>query len=158
MAKKTKGRTILVAVDFSPVSDDVITYASELAARLEKHLIVLHVVHDPGDAPGYYRVKGRGKVLRRIEDTAREMNARFLARNRKRLPDNRRLRRAKSLLLTGLPVTRILEAVDRLQPWMVVMGSRGRTGMAHVMLGSKAEQVVRLSPVPVMVVKSSPGE
>lgn len=153
MAKKGRGRTILVAVDFSPVSDDVMTYASELAERLDKHLVILHVVHDPGEAPGYYHVKGHDKVLRRIEDVAREMLDKFLARTRKRLPDNRRLRRSKTLLPTGLPVTRILEVVDRLQPWMVVMGSKGRTGMAHVLLGSKAEQVVRLCPVPVMVVK-----
>ena len=153
MAKRSRGRTILVAVDFSPVSDDVMTYASELAERLDKHLVILHVVHDPGEAPGYYHVKGHDKVLRRIEDVAREMFDKFLARTRKRLPDNRRLRRSKTLLPTGLPVTRILEVVTRLQPWMVVMGSRGRTGMAHVMLGSKAEQVVRLCPVPVMVVK-----
>lgn len=153
MAKKGRGRTILVAVDFSPVSDDVMTYASELAERLDKHLVILHVVHDPGEAPGYYHVKGHDKVLRRIEDVAREMFDKFLARTRKRLPDNRRLRRSKTLLPTGLPVTRILEVVTRLQPWMVVMGSKGRTGMAHVLLGSKAEQVVRLCPVPVMVVK-----
>ena len=153
MAKRGRGRTILVAVDFSPVSDDVMTYASELAERLDKHLVILHVVHDPGEAPGYYHVKGHDKVLRRIEDVAREMFDKFLARTRKRLPDNRRLRRSKTLLPTGLPVTRILEVVTRLQPWMVVMGSKGRTGMAHVMLGSKAEQVVRLCPVPVMVVK-----
>ena len=153
MAKKGRGRTILVAVDFSPVSDDVMTYASELAERLDKHLVILHVVHDPGEAPGYYHVKGHDKVLRRIEDVAREMLDKFLARTRKRLPDNRRLRRSKTLLPTGLPVTRILEVVDRLQPWMVVMGSKGRTGMAHVLLGSKAEQVVRLCPVPVTVVK-----
>lgn len=153
MAKKGRGRTILVAVDFSPVSDDVMTYASELAERLDKHLVVLHVVHDPGEAPGYYHVKGHGKVLRRIEDVAREMLDKFVARTRERLPDNQRLRRAKTLLPTGLPVTRILEVVDRLRPWMVVMGSKGRTGMAHVLLGSKAEQVVRLCPVPVMVIK-----
>ena len=158
MAKKGRGRTILVAVDFSPVSDDVMTCASELAERLDKHLVILHVVHDPGEAPGYYHVKGHDKVLRRIEDVAREMFDKFLARTRKRLPDNRRLRRSKTLLPTGLPVTRILEVVTRLQPWMVVMGSKGRTGMAHVMLGSKAEQVVRLCPVPVMVVKGSRHE
>ena len=157
MAKRSGGRTILAVVDFSPVSDDVVTYASELAERLDKHLVILHVVHDPGEAPGYYHVKGHGKVLRRIEDVAREMFDKFLARNRKRLPGNRRLRRSKTLLPTGLPVTRILEVVTRLQPWMVVMGSRGRTGMAHVLLGSKAEQVVRLCPVPVMVVKG-PGQ
>ena len=153
MAKKGRGRTILVAVDFSPVSDDVMTYASELAERLDKHLVILHVVHDPGEAPGYYHVKGHGKFLKRIEDVAREMLDKFVAQTRERLPDNQRLRRSETLLPTGLPVTRILEVVTRLQPWMVVMGSKGRTGMAHVLLGSKAEQVVRLCPVPVMVVK-----
>ena len=158
MAKKSRGRIILVAVDFSPVSDDVMSYASELAERLEKHLVILHVVHDPGEAPGYYHVKGHDKVLRRIEDVAREMFDKFLARTRKRHPDNRRLGRSKTLLLTGLPVTRILEVVTRLRPWMVVMGSKGRTGMAHVLLGSKAEQIVRLCPVPVVVVKSSRPE
>ena len=158
MAKKLKGRAILAAVDFSPVSDEVMTRAAELAARLNKHLIVLHVVHDPGDAPGYYQVKGRGKMLRRIEDVAREMFGKFVARARKRIPDNPRVARLKPLLLTGLPVTRILESVDRLQPWMVVMGSEGRTGPSRLMLGSKAEQVVRLCPVPVMVVKRPRNE
>ena len=38
---------------------------------------------------------------------------------------------------------------------MVVMGSQGRTGLDHLLLGSKAEQVVRLSPVPVLIVKAS---
>ena len=56
------------------------------------------------------------------------------------------------MLVTGLPVSRILEVVDRMQPHMVVMGSAGRTGLAHVLMGSKAEQVVRLCPVPVTLV------
>jgi nucleotide-binding universal stress UspA family protein len=34
------------------------------------------------------------------------------------------------------------------------MGSQGRTGLAHVLLGSKAEQVVRLAPIPVTIVKA----
>jgi len=38
---------------------------------------------------------------------------------------------------------------------MIVMGSQGRTGLAHALLGSKAEQVVRLSPIPVTIVKSN---
>jgi len=37
---------------------------------------------------------------------------------------------------------------------MVVMGSQGRTGLKHMMLGSKAEQVIKLCPVPVTIVKS----
>ena len=158
MAKKLKGRVILAAVDFSPVADEVMACAAELAVGLNKRLIILHVVHDPGDAPGYYHVKGRGKVLMRIEEVAREMFGKFVARARKRFPHNRRVLRSKSLLLTGLPATRILETVGRLQPWMVVMGSEGRTGMSRLMLGSKAERVVRLCPVPVVVVKRPRNE
>jgi universal stress protein A len=39
---------------------------------------------------------------------------------------------------------------------MIVMGSQGRTGLAHLLLGSKAERVVRLSPIPVTIVKAEP--
>jgi nucleotide-binding universal stress UspA family protein len=56
-------------------------------------------------------------------------------------------------LVVGLPVTRILEVVDRFKPFLVVMGSEGRTGLSHMLLGSKAEQVVRLCPAPVTIVK-----
>jgi nucleotide-binding universal stress UspA family protein len=38
---------------------------------------------------------------------------------------------------------------------MIVMGSQGRTGLVHAMLGSKAEQVVRLASRPVMIVKTA---
>jgi nucleotide-binding universal stress UspA family protein len=37
---------------------------------------------------------------------------------------------------------------------MIVMGSKGRTGLSHILLGSKAEQIVRLSPIPVTIVKA----
>jgi nucleotide-binding universal stress UspA family protein len=37
---------------------------------------------------------------------------------------------------------------------MIIMGSQGRTGLSHLMLGSKAEQVVRLAKIPVMIVKN----
>jgi len=37
---------------------------------------------------------------------------------------------------------------------MIVMGSQGRTGLAHALLGSKAEQIVHLSPIPVTIIKA----
>ena len=38
---------------------------------------------------------------------------------------------------------------------MVVVGSKGRTGLKHVLIGSKASQIVQLCPVPVTVVKAN---
>lgn len=62
------------------------------------------------------------------------------------------------LLLVGLPVNRILEAAEKTGARMIVMGSQGRTGLARALLGSKAEQVVRLAPLPVMIVKTPEKE
>ena len=145
--------SILVPVDFSPVSGHVVTHANELAEATGRGLAILHVVHDPGEAPGYYRVKGRNKMLRRAEDVAGEMLQEFVADCRKRHPDSKPLQAARSVLVVGLPVTRILEVAKRLEAWSVVMGSAGRTGLSRFLLGSKAEQVLRLCPLPVTIVK-----
>jgi len=50
-------------------------------------------------------------------------------------------------------VNRILEVAEQNHARMIVMGSQGRTGLKHALLGSKAEQVVHLSPIPVTIVK-----
>jgi nucleotide-binding universal stress UspA family protein len=154
MTHKMKAQPILVPVDFSPCSEEALLYAADLAATLQFPLIVLHVVHDPGQAPGYYAMKGRKKQLRRMEDVAADMMEAFMLEIKKKHPDQAALAAADSRLVVGLPVTRILETAAKLQAGLIVMGSQGRTGLAHVLLGSKAEQVVRLSPIPVTIVKS----
>ena len=62
------------------------------------------------------------------------------------------------MLVIGLPVNRILEAAEKIDARMIVMGSQGRTGFVQAMLGSKAEQVVRLAARPVMIVKIAKNE
>lgn len=147
-------QSILVPVDFSPCSEEALLFAADLATCLPCPLIVLHVVHDPGQAPGYYAMKGRKKQLRRLEDIAADMLEEFMTGMKKKHPDRPALGTAETRLVVGLPVTRILETAEKLQAGMIVMGSQGRTGLARVLLGSKAEQVVRLSPIPVTIVKA----
>jgi nucleotide-binding universal stress UspA family protein len=53
----------------------------------------------------------------------------------------------------GVPKTAILDAIDDLPVDLVVMGTHGRTGIDHYLIGSVAEKVVRKSPVPVMTVR-----
>jgi nucleotide-binding universal stress UspA family protein len=153
MTKEDAHRPVLVPVDFSDYSEAALLCAAELAHVLGSPLVVLHIVHDPGEAPGYYSVKGRHKQLERMEDVAAEMLEQFLKKVREEHPGQAALKNATTKLLTGLPVNRILEAAKKTHARMIVMGSQGRTGLAHMMLGSKAEQVVRLSPVPVTIVK-----
>lgn len=154
MTAKDKNGPILVPVDFSPHSETALVCAAELAETLGNNLVILHVVHDPGDAPGYYSVKGRNEQLRRMEDVAAEMLDDFIRKMLKEHSGLPALEQATTMLVVGLPVNRIMESAEKIHARMIVMGSQGRTGLAHAMLGSKAEQVVRLAPVPVMIIKN----
>jgi nucleotide-binding universal stress UspA family protein len=154
MGAKAKDQAILVPVDFSAHSAVALECGADLAEALKVPLLVLHVVHDLGEAPGYYSVKGRGKQLRRMEDVAADMLDEFIHEARKKHPKHPALENAETVLVVGLPVNRILEVAKKSDARMIVMGSQGRTGLAHALLGSKAEQVVHLSPIPVTIVKA----
>lgn len=148
---------ILVVVDFSDYSYKALIYAAKLAEALSRSLKVLHVVHDPGDAPGYYSKskskKKYKKKLLKIEESAADMFADFIDSAVKEHSSTNVLRDAEMIQVNGLPVTRILEVEEKLKPYMLVMGSQGRTGLAHLMLGSKAEQVVQLAKSPITIIK-----
>lgn len=153
MSAKPKKRPILVPVDFSPHSELALLKACEFAECLDLPITVLHVVHDPGDMPSYYSRIAKKKQLVRVEDIADEMFSEFIVSIKKKYPDNKALKKIKTMLVKGIPVTRIMQVVDKVDAAMVVMGSLGRTGLTHVFLGSKAEQVVRQCPVTVTIVK-----
>jgi nucleotide-binding universal stress UspA family protein len=144
---------ILVPVDFSVHSEAALVLACRLAGCFDATPLVLHVVHDPGEMPGYYAKTLKKKHVHRIEDGAGQMLDAFLTRLAGAHPDLPGLAAPESLLIKGLPVTRILEVAKKYQVPLIVMGSQGRTGLQHLLLGSVSERVVQLSPVPVTVVK-----
>ena len=154
MTEKVARQPILVPIDFSPSSEAALLQAAELAEAMQAPISILHVVHDLSQAPGYEALKGRKKQLRRMEDIAADMAQEYMQEIQKKHPKLGALHNAETLLVVGIPVTRILEAADKVDARMIVMGSQGRTGLAHIMLGSKAEQVVRLAKMPVMIVKT----
>ena len=154
MAKNKDKNTLLVAVDFTSYSEKALIFASELAEKIEARLLVLHVIHDPAEAPGFYAQKGKKKkFLQSMEEAAEEMMERFLKKMRKEYPDQIPIQEAEPLLVVGTPVTRILEIAKKKKVYMIVIGSHGRTGLSHLLIGSKAERVVQLSTIPVTVVK-----
>lgn len=155
--KQKNAAPILVPVDFSRHSTAALLEAAKLAGCTGQQLLVLHVIHDPAEMPGYYGQVTKKKKLVRIEDLAREAFDEYLGQVRSAHPNIKPLAQCQELLVVGLPVTRILEVIERSGTTMVVMGSQGRTGLDHMMLGSKAEQVVRLSPAPVLIVKAPAG-
>jgi nucleotide-binding universal stress UspA family protein len=156
MAKKPAKTKLLVAVDFSPFSEEALIFAGGLAEKLEAQLLVLHVIHDPAEAPGFYAQKGKKKkFLKSMEEAADEMMEEFLLKMRQAYPDQISIQKAKPLLVVGTPVTRIVEVAKKKQVDMIILGSHGRTGLAHLLVGSKVQGVVHLSPIPVTVVKTA---
>lgn len=154
---KSGNKIILVPVDFSDHSKAALIQACEFAQLMSTSLMVLHVVHDPGEMPGYYAKLIKKKRSIRMQDIAAEAFQEFIAASIESYPRCSLLQEAELLMVIGLPVTRILEVVNELQPAMVVMGSQGRTGLKHLVIGSKAAQIVQLCPVPVTIVKNAPS-
>ena len=146
-------RPILVPVDFSDCSSSALTLAATLGDCLKVPLLVLHVVHDPNNMPGYYAKLRKKKQIHRMQDLASEMLEQFLRGVSKHNPALKALNKPDQMQVTGLPVKRILEVADKLDARMIVMGSRGRTGLSKLLLGSTAAQVVQLSTILVLVAK-----
>lgn len=146
---------VLVPVDFYPHSEAALKFAANIAQLMKAKVVVLHVVHDPVDVPGFYvHEEKKERRLRRMEDVAADMLAEFMKKVTEDYPELPAIKDAKTQLVVGIPVTRILEVVESLRPKCVVMGSQGRTGLSQVFVGSTAEKVVHLCPVPVTIVKS----
>lgn len=143
---------ILVAVDFSKDSEAALHWACGYADQVGAEVLVLHVVHDPLETPGAYR-RAEEDVLRPLEDLAAEMLAKFIETFGKAHSDLKAAAALKTQQVHGIPETRILEVAEKIDARMLVVGSRGLTGLPHLLLGSKAERIAQLSPRPVTIVK-----
>jgi nucleotide-binding universal stress UspA family protein len=144
---------ILCAVDFSPDSRAALLWACGQAQLTKTPLLLLHIVHDPASSPGFYR-KLDSDWLRPMSEVAEEMMADFLNQMRADNPDVSQLRSLEVKLVPGLPPGRIVEVARQISASLVVVGSRGRTGLPHILLGSVAERVAQTAPMPVVVVKA----
>jgi len=164
-------RCVLVAVDFSPEGDAAVDLAITLAEAMKAPLVMLHVIHDPAHAPGFYRDedepddKSRKKHEKRLAQRARtlrnaaeDMLRDYLERRRRAEPDRAVLESAHLALVTGTPASRIVEVAHERDARLIVMGTRGRSALSGILLGSNANRVVQLSRVPVTLVKAPESE
>ena len=144
---------VLVAVDYSKDSESAVVWACKFAKCVDAPLVILHVVHDPASSPGFY-LSDMHQEISTMQDVAERMMSEFLVRLRESEPTLERLRYPETLLLKGLPPGRIVDMAEELGAQIIVIGSRGMTGLPHLLLGSVAERVVELSDRPVVVVKN----
>lgn len=138
---------ILVAHDFSENSEHAFNYAFTLAKKLNARLIIIHVIHEAFDLRGFYFPHISFDVLdKEVEERAKEMMENFC---RKTFTD---FANYEAVVVVGVPHLEILKKAGQEKASMIVMGTQGLTGVAHLLFGSTAETVVRNAKCPVLVV------
>ena len=138
---------ILVPTDFSEYADDALDYAIALAQKLQARLTLLHAVETtPLEVaesatqrpPSYWQELGTGteqsmeEFLKRLHDVGLQ---------------------GETLIVHGVPFQAIIDTAKDKGADLIVMGTHGRTGLTHVLMGSVAERVVRMAPCPVLVTR-----
>jgi nucleotide-binding universal stress UspA family protein len=147
-------RPVLVPVDFSDCSRAALIYAARLTADTRTPLLVLHVIHDSGNDPGYYRREHDANPLLPIADVASEMLEDWLNKVRRENPElDKTFKRVRMRLVAGLPGKRIVEVGEAEHALMIVMGTRGRTGLSHLLRGSVTEYVMSHASTPVTTLR-----
>ncbi len=142
---------ILVPIDFSAPSDAALEYARTVATRFGASLHLLHVAEDP------YRALYSAEVyVPEVEGLRDEILADATSRLKNRLQssDIRELN-ATAEAVIGTPAGAIVEYAGAHEIDLIVMGTHGRGGMSHLLMGSVAERVVRTAPCPVLTVRQA---
>ena len=142
---------ILVPVDFSAHSDRAFRYAATLAHRLGAKLALLHVVEDPlvtgaWNAEVYVPnvpellnnlISGAERQLATLKESATALGV-----------------TTETAVITGRPAHTIVEQAKDGGFDLIVMGTHGRTGLSHVVMGSVAERVVQKANCPVLTMRA----
>lgn len=138
-------KRILAATDFGDASRRAIELATALAGECGADLTLLHVC----EVHGYSQT---GPIpydlLTPVAEQAQARLDELLGAVRETCP------RARSRVKVGVAWEQILAVAAELRADLVVMGTHGRRGLSHALVGSVAEHVVRLSPVAVLTVRA----
>ncbi|MDP6076330.1 MAG: universal stress protein [Myxococcota bacterium] len=143
---------ILVPLDFSRHADPILEWALHLAQEHRSKIVLLHVYHLPVEfqqlegaylpADFWTNVKQEaGQQLERHAEQARDRGI-----------------EVEAVVREGYPATVIVDEIENLNIDLVVIGTHGRTGLKHLLLGSIAERVVQHAPCPVLTVKPVPED
>ncbi len=140
---------ILCPVDFSDCSDHAMQYALALSEAYEAELQLLHVVEPPTAAyDGVIQAPVLSvETLEQFQATCRE-HLQAVAEEASKQYHN-----VTYHVASGVPWLAIVQAAKSAEIDLIVAGTHGRSGLAHALIGSVAEKLVRKAPCPVLTVK-----
>ena len=144
-------KTILVSLDFSPASTKALEQAVMLARKFQGNIHLVHV-QAPDEVSA---VPGAGHLMRECAESVTFLRERLAKTQRQHVPsfwpENCHLR-------TGRAYHEVCELAREIGADLIVLATRGHTGLKRILLGSTAERIVRFSPCPVLIVRPRKGK
>lgn len=140
-------KNILCPIDYSVYSEMALKYAIEFAEKYQAKLYLVHVldirVYDIND-PDLYNVN----IV--DEETIHKLRERLLKCVNE---DTKNKISVEAIVIQGVPFAEIIRAAKDYKIDLIVLGTHGRTGLSHAIMGSVAEKVVRKAPCPVLTIR-----
>ncbi len=141
---------ILCPVDFSECSQEALVYALHLRELAHSHLIIISIVD--GNTYDLRLLANEPKSSRPTLKTDQELLDEIKLRLKEKVPLELR-DEVNVLVRFGIPDVEIVKTAMERDINLIVMGTHGRSGILHFLVGSVAEKVSRKAPCPVMTVK-----
>jgi universal stress protein A len=144
-------KRMLVPTDFSPASDIAFNYALDMAVRQRATIHLLHVIDDASFATAYpdgFYVELPGLRAQLTEEAGRRLEEMAVRCTEANVV-------ATLEVAVGRPARVITEVAKVRGTDLIVMGTHGRSGFAHLVLGSVAERIVRVAPCAVLTVRDT---
>jgi nucleotide-binding universal stress UspA family protein len=140
-------RTIVVPMDFSPASQRALELAKSLAKSAgPSHLILVHAYYVPVELEQYLTTHGDPFFDRLSKGVTKDLEAILTSLQNAGIS-------SEYVARAGTPETVILDVAREKKAGLIAMGTHGRRGITHLLLGSTAEKIVRTAEVPVLTVR-----
>ncbi|MEN8181620.1 MAG: universal stress protein [Myxococcota bacterium] len=141
-------RSILIPLDFSHHAEAILDWGAHLAQEHSSRVILIHAYHLPVEfqqlegayLPPDFWSNVKTEAQQTLERHAEPLRARGVE--------------VETVVREGYPATVILEEAEQRETDLIVIGTRGLTGLKHLLLGSIAERVVQKALCPVLTVKT----
>lgn len=125
-------KTILAPVDFSGASVNALSFAAELSMRSSARLVIVHILKKGED---------EDEVNNQLKSVEEELKKSFGSELN-----------CESVLVQGNLITALKKLIEVQQPGLIVMGTKGATGLKKILIGSNTVNVISKTSVPVLVI------
>lgn len=142
---------ILCPVDYSIYSEKALAYAIELATKFQAKLYLLHVLDTrflDVNNPELPYIPVTTNIIN--EETIDMLKSRLLKSVNEETQGKISV---EAIVVQGVPFAEIIRTAKECNTDLIVLGTHGRTGLAHVFMGSVAEKVVRKASCPVLTIR-----